>query len=52
MIVRIGPNEVRNVEDLMFVLRGAKPGDKAKVVFERQGKRQEVEVTFGKAVRH
>ena len=41
--------EVRNVEDLMFVLRAAKPGEKAKVVLEREGKRVELDVVFGQS---
>jgi membrane-associated protease RseP (regulator of RpoE activity) len=51
-IVKIGATDVRNVEDLMFVLRKAKPGDKATVVFERDGKRQETQVVFGTSTRH
>jgi len=51
IIVRIGTHEVRNVEDLMFVLRSAKPGEKAKVSLERAGKRVELEVTFGQSTR-
>jgi S1-C subfamily serine protease len=50
-IVRIGKHDVKNVEDLMFVLRSAKPGEKAVVVYEREGKKLEVEVTFGESTR-
>lgn len=49
LLVAIGTHEVRNVEDLMFVLRRSKPGEKAKVRFERDGVPAECEVTFGRA---
>jgi Tol biopolymer transport system component len=49
IIQKIGSHEVRNVEDLMFVLRASKPGEKARVVLERGGKRVELDVTFGQS---
>jgi Tol biopolymer transport system component len=50
-ILRIGDTDVRTVQDLVYVLRQAKPGEKAVVVFERDGKRRQVEVTFGESGR-
>jgi hypothetical protein len=49
IIKKIGAHEVRNVEDLMFVLRASKPGDKARAVIEREGKRLEIDLTFGQS---
>jgi len=46
-IIQIGPTEIRNVHDLMFVLQSAKPGEKTTVVYLRDGQRRQVEVTFG-----
>lgn len=50
-ILRVGDSEVRTVEDLMFVLRNARPGQTTKIVFERDGRRREVEATFGQSMR-
>ena len=47
-IVQIGASNVRNVEDLMFVLSSAKPGEKTKITFVRDGKTETLPATFGK----
>jgi hypothetical protein len=46
-IVQIGSVEIRNINDLMFVLQAAKPGTDADVTFIRDGKRQTVKATYG-----
>jgi Tol biopolymer transport system component/Iap family predicted aminopeptidase len=46
-IVQVGAVEVRNINDLMFVLQAAKPGTETTVVFVRDGKRQTATATFG-----
>jgi len=46
-IVLIGTVEIRNVNDLMFVLQAAKPGTEAKIVYLRNGKRETVTATYG-----
>ena len=46
-IVRIGKSDIRGIHDLEFVLRQARPGEKSTLVYERDGKRTQVEVTFG-----
>ena len=51
LVVKIGEVEIRSVEDLMFVLRAAMPGQKTKVVVLRGDKPVEVEVVYGQSVR-
>jgi S1-C subfamily serine protease len=46
-IVQIGTHEIANVPDLMFVLEQSKPGTQTIVVYIRDGKTQNVTVTFG-----
>lgn len=46
-IVKMGSVDVRNVNDLMFVLQAAKPGQQVQVTFLRDGKRETVTATFG-----
>lgn len=46
VIVKLGKYEVGSVEDLMFVLTQAKPGETVTGVVVRDGKRVELEVTF------
>jgi S1-C subfamily serine protease len=46
-IVQIGTVEIRNINDLMFVLQTAKPGTDVKVTFIRDGKAQTVTATYG-----
>ena len=50
-IVKIDEVEIRTVRDLMFVLRDAVPGQKAKITVVRDGKKVTVEATFGKSRR-
>ena len=47
LMIELAGTEVRDINDFMFVLRKAKPGDKTTVVVDRGGKRVELEVTFG-----
>ena len=46
IVVRLGPHDVRSVEDLMYVLNESKPGETVKAVVLRDGKRVELEATF------
>ncbi len=46
-IVRIGVTEIRNVEDLMFVLETSKPGTDVTITFVRGGKTETATATFG-----
>jgi hypothetical protein len=46
-LIKLGTIEIRNVEDLMFVLTSAKPGEKVKVTVVRDGKQITVEATYG-----
>jgi S1-C subfamily serine protease len=50
-IVKIGKHEIRTVEDLMFVLRNAKPGERTTITIERDGRRLDLEATYGKSQR-
>jgi Tol biopolymer transport system component len=43
--------EIGDINDFMFLLRQAKPGDKAKAIVLRDGKRIELEVVFGESRR-
>jgi hypothetical protein len=43
--------EIGDINDFMFLLRQAKPGEKAKAIVLRAGKRVEVEVVFGESRR-
>jgi hypothetical protein len=46
LLVELAGSPIRNIHDLMFVLRGAKAGETATAVVERGGERVEVQVTF------
>ncbi len=46
-IVQVGTVEIRNINDLMFVLQTAKPGTDVKVTFVREGKVQSANATYG-----
>jgi serine protease Do len=46
LIVRFGGVEVRTLEDLTFVLRGHRPGDKVAVVLVREGREHQVEAVL------
>ena len=50
-IVKIGKTEIRGIHDLEFVLRRAKPGEQTSLVYERDGKRNEVQITYGERTR-
>ena len=47
LLVGLAGSPVRDIHDLMYQLRKAKPGDAAVAVVERDGKRLELPVTFG-----
>jgi S1-C subfamily serine protease len=46
VLVRLGTFEIGSVEDLMFVLMQAKPGETVTAVVLRDGQRVSMEVTF------
>jgi S1-C subfamily serine protease len=46
-LVAINGVEIRTIHDLMYVLTNAKPGEKAKVEYVRDGKRATVKAVFG-----
>jgi S1-C subfamily serine protease len=46
-IIKIGAVDIRNVNDLMFVLQTAKPGTETTITFVRDGKQQTVQATYG-----
>jgi Zn-dependent M28 family amino/carboxypeptidase len=51
LVVKIGNRPVNSVEDLMFILGSAKPGQKTTVVVIREGKEKKIDVTFGESHR-
>ena len=48
VIVRIGDADVHGVDQLVETLRGRKPGERVHVVYYREGKRRETDVTLGR----
>ena len=48
-IIELAGREIRDIYDLMYVLREAKPGEQATVIVERDGGRIERPVTFGES---
>jgi membrane-associated protease RseP (regulator of RpoE activity) len=50
-LVELAGKEVRDIHDMMFVLRSAHPGDKATAVVVRDGERLELPVVFGESRR-
>ncbi len=46
-IVKLGDVDVRSVEDLMFVLTSARPGQHVSVIYVRDGARATVDATYG-----
>lgn len=50
-LLRIGKSEVRSVQDFVYVLRSAKPGQRATVVFTRDGKSKKTQIVFAKPSR-
>ncbi|HZI63391.1 MAG TPA: PDZ domain-containing protein, partial [Thermoanaerobaculia bacterium] len=51
LLVELGGRAVRDIHDLMFALRAAKPGERAAAVVERDGQRVELQVVFGRSTR-
>ena len=51
LIVELSGREIRDIYDLMYVLRQARPGEESTVVVERDGERIELAVTFGQSAR-
>jgi S1-C subfamily serine protease len=47
LIIQIGTTEIANVNDLMYVLETAKPGQTTTVTFIRGGKTEKVDITYG-----
>lgn len=47
LIIAIGTTEIGNVNDLMYVLQAAKPGEKTTITFVRGGKTSKVDAVFG-----
>lgn len=47
IIVKIDDTTINSMQDLIAFVRGKAPGDKVKITFYRNGKKQEVEVTLG-----
>ncbi len=50
-VIELMGREVRDIYDLMYILRDAKPGETSTVVVERGAERIEAEVTFGTSTR-
>ncbi len=51
LLVELAGRAVRDIHDLMFALRAAKPGESAVAVVERDGQRVELAVVFGRSTR-
>jgi S1-C subfamily serine protease len=47
LLVELAGQPVRDAHDLAYLLRKARPGERATAVVEREGKRLELPVTFG-----
>jgi Tol biopolymer transport system component len=52
ILLRLGQHEIGSVEDLMFVLQQARPGETVRALVLREGKEVALEVTFQEARRH
>lgn len=50
-IIELADREVRDIYDLMYILREKKPGEESTVVVERNGERSRRTVTFGESAR-
>ena len=48
LLIGLAGREIRDINDFMFILQSARPGETATAVVERDGKRVELEITFGK----
>ncbi len=51
ILIGLAGREIRNVEDFVYVLRQAHPGERALAIILRDGKRLEVQIKFGQASR-
>ena len=51
LLVELAGKEIRDINDMMFILRSVHPGDKATAVVLRAGARVELPVIFGEARR-
>jgi S1-C subfamily serine protease len=51
ILVELAGREVRDINDMMYVLRSVHPGDKATAVVMRDGKRVTLDVVFGESRR-
>jgi S1-C subfamily serine protease len=47
LLVELAGHPIRDIQDFMFALRSAKPGQEAIAVVERDGRRVDLLVTFG-----
>jgi hypothetical protein len=50
-ILKIGSSEIRSVQEMVYALQDARPGQKTVLTIEREGKKLRVEATFGKSTR-
>jgi Tol biopolymer transport system component len=50
-ILKIGNAEIRSVQEMVYVLQDARPGEKTILTIEREGKKLRVEATFAKSSR-
>lgn len=46
VIIKLGTHEIGTVEDLMYVLGSAKPGETVPAIVLRDGKEVKMQVTF------
>jgi Zn-dependent M28 family amino/carboxypeptidase len=51
LLVQLGRHTISSVEDLMYALNASKPGERARAVVVREGKRVELDVTFQESSR-
>jgi Tol biopolymer transport system component len=51
LLVMLGGHAIGDINDMMFALRAAKPGERAVAVVERDGARLELPVVFGTSTR-
>ena len=50
--MKLGTTDIRSVEDLMFVLGNARPGQKVEVTYLRDGRRQTATAVYGQPRSH
>ena len=50
-LLKIGGQDVRSVQEMVYVLQDARPGQKTILTIERDGKKLRVEATFAKSTR-